>query len=187
MANQPSMKLMLGLAACFTVVTLAAIVQPSYAHDHRPPLAVLRADGERQEGRPLESFWTTADGGGLCADSSRSNSLRWRRGLVAPVGSTARIVFWKRQAPTSLELDAWTHLKSDGSPRGAPQALAFVLLPRTNEAGRTVGWKAVIRTGPTARHYYIRARAQWQDEEGCAEVPDAGYQHASWTFHLRIR
>jgi hypothetical protein len=169
------------------VVASALLGEHSWGHDHRPPVAVLRGNGERQEGRPLASFWSRADGDDLCVDSDRSNSLAWQRAIVVPVSSMPRIIFWKPHPPTSIELVAWRRLDSGGRPRGEPERLNFVLAPRRNQEGQTVAWKAVITTGATARHYYVRARGQWKDEEGCGGSPDLGYQHASWTFHFRTR
>jgi hypothetical protein len=172
-----------------TWVTVGAAVfsgPGASAHDHRPPRALMRSEHERQEGRPLESFWTTPDGDELCLDQEASNSLRFPRRLVSTPGATATVVLSKKTRPVSVEVDAWHQVKSDGSPKGDPTPVEHIVAPKVKD-GQTVAWKVVFMTEPTPRHYYTRLQARWQDEEGCGGNPDLGFQHASWTFHLRTR
>jgi hypothetical protein len=172
------------LAMRFRSMTLAVLVAalsgstPSFAHDHRPPAALLRHAGLQQEGRLLRQHWSTAVEDGCVSSLVQASPGFPARALPVTGRSFRAIVRLSRQdRPVAISVVALEgdqegrHLRNRGEYRAT-------LRPR-RPGGQVIGWTASFRGRMRGTDLYVKVTGTWDDREGCK-----GNQRATWAFHL---
>lgn len=177
--NAPSATLAASSVGLLTLLLLALSVPAAYPSDHRVPRVMLRTGEMRQRG-VLQSLTWIRRGERHCSRVSGVGLPDWPRGLEHRSGELAVLRFRKRQAPTSVAVVAWRGVNRSGVPRGEGETIPFVLSPLVSD-GEVVAWEATFLPAPTPRHYFIEARAEWTDMDGCG-----GTQSGTWVAHLRV-
>ena len=158
-------------------VLLLAFPAPAAAHDHGPPMALLRVNGFLQRGRVVNVDWVTRKDG-RCVEKHRRQDLRFGPPVRVDIGAyPGRLRLLTSRRPR-LKLLTWVLRDGSKKPLGPAEEIPFELEPLARN-GRTLAWDAVFRLA-VVQHRFIAAYARWPDREGCDEM-----QRATWTYHIR--
>lgn len=173
-------------------LTLALVIVMSFhgvalAHDHRPPRATLRLDGDVQKGLVYHADgWTyPSEEPGFCDVDFGWGPARFRNPLVHEAGERIVVRLHKTAMPLEVEVQRWPRVE-DGHAAGTPIPLPWVLRPKVVD-GETAAWDVIVPIPVVDGHLYLGVGAYWADEDGCAAQPDLGSQYAAWTFHAKSR
>lgn len=156
-------------------------------HDHHPPRATLRIDGNVQKGllHHADGWTYPSEEPGYCDVDFGSGFPRFRRAVVHEAGEEIVVRLHKNAMPLEVEVQRWPRVE-DGHAAGTPTPLPWVLRPRVAD-GQAQAWDVIVPLPVLDGHLYLGVGAYWADEDGCSPQPDLGSQYAAWTFHAKSR
>jgi hypothetical protein len=156
----------------------------AHAHDHHPPTATLRIEGQVQKGKAWAFSWQSAagkrrpvtrSGPEFCATLNADGRPVPMDPLIVGAGEhELQFEFHKRQPPDRITIFAFSGIEG-GVLTGDATEVEFDLEERRVNGRR---WWIASTLLPINSSTYFDVFGSWKDTEGCG-----GPQDVSWTFH----